>query len=40
MEIITTRIGFETCEVDNVFSPDDLWFGSEANTKCAVIYKF
>ena len=31
-------IGTETYEVDNVFHPDDLWFGSDTNTNCAVIH--
>ena len=28
----------ETCEVDNVVPPDDLWFSSDTNMNCAVIY--
>ena len=32
-------IGTETCEVDNVFLTDDLWFGSDTYTNCAVLYK-
>ena len=31
-------IGTKTCEVDNVFSPDDLWFGSNTYTNWAVLY--
>ena len=31
-------IGIETCEVNVVFPPDDIWFGSDTITKCAVIY--
>ena len=34
--IITGRgVGVETCEVDNVFPPDDFWFGSDTYTNCA-----
>ena len=25
------RIGTKTCKLDNVFSPDDIWFGSDIN---------
>ena len=31
-------VGTETWEVDNVFAPDDLWFGSISYTNCAVLY--
>ena len=30
--------GTETCKVDNVFTPDDLSFGSDTNTNVVVIY--
>ena len=26
------EVGTETCEVDTVFPPDDLWFGSDIYT--------
>ena len=30
LPIITSRgIGTDTCEVDNVFPPDDFWFGAD-----------
>ena len=32
------RIGTITYWVDNVFPPDDLGFGLDTNTNCAVIY--
>ena len=31
-------IGTDTCRVDDVFPPDDLRFGSDTYTKCALIY--
>ena len=31
-------IGIETCEVDNMFPIDNLCFGSDTNTNCAVVY--
>ena len=31
-------IGTETCEVGNVFSPDDLWIGLNTYTNYALIY--
>ena len=30
--------GAETCEMDNVFPPDDLWFGSDTYTKRTFFY--
>ena len=30
-------LGTETCEVDNMFPPDDLGFGSYTNTNCGVM---
>ena len=30
--------GIETCEVVNVFPPNDLWFGLDTYTNCAVSY--
>ena len=32
------EIGTETCGVDDVFPPDDLWFGSDTNTTSAFRY--
>ena len=31
-------IGTETCGVEEAFSPDDPWFGSDTYTNCAMIY--
>ena len=31
-------IGTETFKADNVFRSDDIWFGSDADTNCAVVY--
>ena len=31
-------IGTETCEVDNVFPADDLWFDLDTDMNCAVMY--
>ena len=28
----------EICEVDDVFPPNGLWFGSDTYTNCAVTY--
>ena len=28
-------VGTKTCEVDNVFPPNDLWFGLDTYTGCA-----
>ena len=30
-------IGIGTYEVDSVFPPDDLWFGSDTNTNSEVL---
>ena len=39
LPIVTGRgVGTETCEVDNVFTPDDLWFGSHTYTNGAVLH--
>ena len=39
--LITGReIDTETCEVDNVFPPDDIWFTSDNNTNSVIIYNF
>ena len=38
VSIITDlRISTETCEMDNVFPPDDLWLCSDTNTVCSVL---
>ena len=31
-------VGTKTHEVDDVFPPDDLWFGSDIYSKCTVLY--
>ena len=40
LSIITGRgMGTETCGVDCVFSPDDIWFGLDINMNCTVLCK-
>ena len=36
----TREIGTETCEVDDVFSPNKLWFGSDTKKRIVRLYKF
>ena len=31
-------LGTETCEADDMFPPDDLWFDSDINLNCACVY--
>ena len=30
--------GTETCEVDSVFPPDDLWLGADTSMNCVILY--
>ena len=38
--LLTTDRGIstETCGADDLFPPNELWFGSEIDTNCAVVY--
>ena len=32
--LVSIQVGTETCEVDNVFPPEELWFGSNTYMNC------